>query len=487
MHRSPKELIELYWTEVWNNRNVELIRELCADPIVRHDPGSVTALSVDDQIARVRQQSEHAAPFFEHEVLHADDRFVTSVWNMHTRKGPRVELCGIEVFEAKDGKFIRCWNSSYTPGRWGRDGDKSVPDDLAPPALIAGPEGVTADWLQAVFQHAGLDAPRISLVSSQPIGHGNLSRTVRTQITYNANAARAVTSVICKLTSGIPQALDIAQAYGVYAREASVYEVFGEAPPLNAPHCFLAQSSPDGRAVNLVLEDLSARARLGDQIEGCSQADARAVVAEFAKLHRAFWGDPRLAEAPWLYNRSSLADTAGHAYAQGAAIVRQRFAGRLESRVLDAVDAFTPHVGAWTRTHASVRRTLIHGEPRVDNVLFEDTPVGPKAWLIDWQFADLGSPMFDTAYFLAGSLTQADRKACERALIAEQQGEIAKSDPSYTLDIALAEYADALPFALFTTTGAALALPEGEHTDRLLMTLLSRNVDALADWDRIPG
>jgi thiamine kinase-like enzyme len=33
----------------------------------------------------------------------------------------------------------------------------------------------------------------------------------------------------------------------------------------------------------------------------------------------------------------------------------------------------------------------------VDNILFEDKPTGVEAWLIDWQFADLGSPMFDTA------------------------------------------------------------------------------------------
>ena len=81
-HRSPKELIQLYWTEVWNNRNAEMIRELCADPIIRHDPGSTTPLSVEDQIARVRQQSEKLEPYFEHEVLHADDEYVTSVWNM---------------------------------------------------------------------------------------------------------------------------------------------------------------------------------------------------------------------------------------------------------------------------------------------------------------------------------------------------------------------------------------------------------------------
>jgi Phosphotransferase enzyme family/SnoaL-like domain len=487
VHRSPKELIELYWTEVWNNRNVEMIRELCADPIIRHDAGSVTALSLEDQIARVRQQSERAAPFFEHEVLHADDRFVTSVWNMHTRNGERVELCGIEVFEAENGKFTHCWNSTYTPGRWGRVGDKAVPDNLPPPALIANADGVTAAWLQSVFQHAGLDAPRISMVSTAPIGHGNLSATCRAQITYNANAARAVTAVVCKLTSAIPAALDIAAAYGVYKREASVYAFLGAAPPLNTPRCYLARASDDGRALNLVLEDLSTEARAGDQIAGCSQADARAVVAEFAKLHAAYWKDPRLDDAAWLYGRAGLADATGGSFAQGAAEFRRRFASRMDARFLDAMDCFTPVAADWTRTHATGGQTLIHGEPRVDNILFNDTASGPQAWLIDWQFADRGSPMFDTAYFLAGSLAVADRRACERDLIAFQQREIAKVDPSYSLDTALADYADALPFALFTTVGAALAVPEGEQTDRLLMTLLERNIDALSDWDRIPG
>lgn len=45
--RSPETLIRLYWDEIWNRGNVALIREICADPVVRHDPGSVTPLSHD--------------------------------------------------------------------------------------------------------------------------------------------------------------------------------------------------------------------------------------------------------------------------------------------------------------------------------------------------------------------------------------------------------------------------------------------------------
>lgn len=480
-HRSPRELIELYWDEVWNNRRAELIREICADPIVRHDPGSVTALSVEDQIARVRQQSETLEPYFAHEVLLADDTYVTSVWNMHTRKGERIELCGIEVFKAVDGKFTDCWNSAYTPGRWGRDGDASVAADLPPPALLSSPDQITPQWVQAVLQHAGISAPRVSLLNTKPIGHGNLSATVRTEITYNANAADAVRSVVAKLTSGIGQAVEIAAAHDVYRRECEVYGFLGTEPPLNTPRCYWRNVGPDGRTINLVLEDLSERTRPGDQIMGCTVSEAEAVAAELTSLHAAFWNDPRLNGADWLYNRAAVVDAAAETNTRAAAAFRERFSGRTDPGVLDAIDC----VVADLRRHFAAippGRTLVHGEPRVDNVLFEDGQDGLKAWLIDWQFADHGSPMFDLAYFLAGSLLVEDRRTIDQQLVARSHAAISAVDPAYSLEQARAEFAGSLPLALYFTVGAVLAMPPSEHGDKLLLTLAERNVAALRDW-----
>lgn len=479
--RSPRELIELYWTEVWNNRKVEMIAELCADPIIRHDPGSVTALSLEDQMARVRQQSERAEPYFTHEVLCADDTYVTSVWNMHTRKGERIDLCGIEVFKAVDGKFTDCWNSSYTPGRWGVEGDSSVPQDLPEPALIATVDQITPTWIQAMLQHAGVASPRVSLLANKAIGHGNMSQTIRTQITYNANAADAVGAVVCKITSAIPQAIEMAGAAQVYARECAVYEFLGENPPLATPRAFWRKVSDDGRGINLVMEDLSERTRAGDQIAGCSVAEAHAVAAELSKLHAASWGDPRLEGASWLQDRAGGAAESAQGYAAAAAEYRNRFTGRLAPAVLDAIDAFVPRMEAAIRT-AAQGETLVHGEPRVDNVMFEDTPDGPRAWLIDWQFATKASPMLDLAYFLAGSLTPDDRRACENALIEASVATVGKVAPEWTLERARADYAAALPIALQFTVGAIMAMPSTEHNDRLLMTLAERNVAALKDW-----
>ncbi len=228
---------------------------------------------------------------------------------------------------------------------------------------------------------------------------------MKARITYNANAAKAVSSVVCKLTSGIPDAVEIAGLQDVSAREVAVYQLFGDTPPLNVPRAFLASANSDGRALNLVLEDLSQRTVPGNQIAGCSAAEARAAVTEFAKLHVAYWKDPAIAQAPWLPGRRNSAPNVNDIFKAGTQIFRERFAGRLDARYLDGMDRFLGHASAWTQSKVGTE-TLIHGEARVDNALFEPTTGGPVAWLIDWQFADLGSPMFDTAYFLAGSLAR---------------------------------------------------------------------------------
>lgn len=481
-HRTPRELIELYWTEVWNNRNADLIRELCADPILRHDPNSVTALSLDDQIARVRQQSEAAEPYFEHEVLMADDTYVTSVWNMNTRKGDRIELCGIEVFKAVDGKFTDCWNSSYVAGRWGREGDVSVPQSLAPPKLISSLGEVTPEWLQAVFQHASVEVPRISIVGSHPIGHGNLSITGRSAITYNANADRAVRSVVCKITTDIDAAADIAQMQDVYCREAAVYDFFGADTPFATPRCYWSHAGADGRTLNLVLQDLSEVTRVVDQVSGCTPSEARAVGVELAKLHTAYWDHPDLRSAPWLLDRKQDVARTVETQKAAAAAFRERFAGRMAPASLDAIDHFAARA-----EHVILAlpegKALLHGEPRVDNVLFEDSPSGPRAWLIDWQFASRGSPMFDLAYFLSGSLSPEDRRAVEEQMISDHRIAIAKLDNDYSIERARQELRACLPIALQFSVGAVLAVPPGDKEDQLLLTLVERNLAALADWD----
>ena len=113
-------LLERYWEEASNQGNYELVRELCADPIIRHDvDGGVTKLSHDEQIARVKMGVEDFGVHIDRIITHADDTYVTSIWETKSAKDENMNLCGIEVFKVENGRLAHFWNAPYGKGKWG--------------------------------------------------------------------------------------------------------------------------------------------------------------------------------------------------------------------------------------------------------------------------------------------------------------------------------------------------------------------------------
>jgi hypothetical protein len=120
MTRSALETVTLYIERIWNEGRDDLIPELCADPIVRHDPNALTSLSHAEQKARIRHNYDELRPVFTWEVLAGDDAHVTLVWNV-TGRDPGWTLCGIEIFRVRGGVITDVWNLPYAEGRWGQD------------------------------------------------------------------------------------------------------------------------------------------------------------------------------------------------------------------------------------------------------------------------------------------------------------------------------------------------------------------------------
>ena len=249
--RTPLELIEIYWDRVYNNAEVELIREVCADPILRHDPEFMTPLSHDEQIVRVRR-SMAMKPLFTHKVLHADDQFVTSVWNMVSRDGRDIRLCGIEVFRAENGRFTDCWNSTYMKGHWD-DGAEFDPQKLTAPALVASPSDITGEWIERAFAAGGVvQAQRVATTPEMtPIGHGTTSTVARVRVAYNSGVLTAPRTAVIKIGRSAGSL-----AMGPFERERRAYEVFGPAPAFRTPKLYFGGSDETGLC-NLLLEDLT--------------------------------------------------------------------------------------------------------------------------------------------------------------------------------------------------------------------------------------
>ena len=136
----PVDIVQAYFDRVYGDRDVEAIRQLCADPYRRHEPaGEVHLLTHDDQIARVNGVIAGSAgadgATFEFitvaidggadlvtvvfdMTLPADSPLASAVDGLQVADGVAVG-CGIEIFRVADGVITDVWNSSVMPGRWG--------------------------------------------------------------------------------------------------------------------------------------------------------------------------------------------------------------------------------------------------------------------------------------------------------------------------------------------------------------------------------
>lgn len=331
---------------------------------------------------------------------------------------------------------------------------------------------MSASWLERALAAGGVVTPQRLAMEPEvtPIGHGTTSDVVRLRASYNSGHVTAPTSVICKIGQQQGES-------GPFTRELRAYQLFGPDPAFRTPRFYFGGIDESGLS-NILLEDLSASAHAGDQIAGCSIAEAEAVVRELALFHRGFWNNPAIASLDWLSNPQRLLP----AFQRGTEVLRQWLGQRIPAGDFDIITGFRERAERWLDM-ASPHVTLVHNDPRVDNILFEDRDGQTRACLIDWQSLGRGDPQSDVAYFLSGSLTPEDRRRCERDLVAAHAALIAETDSGYTTELALESYRRNIGSGLWMTAIAAAHVKQTDHNALLLETLVSRNTAAIRDWD----
>jgi ketosteroid isomerase-like protein len=118
---SARATVQRYLDVLYNERRLDLIPDLIADPTWRHKAGEVRSLTISETIERLQATLDLCPVLrFETVVLHDDATMVTVNWNGSStqRDGRSFEYCGIEVFRVVDGKIVEIWNSRETGGHW---------------------------------------------------------------------------------------------------------------------------------------------------------------------------------------------------------------------------------------------------------------------------------------------------------------------------------------------------------------------------------
>ncbi|MEM7094748.1 MAG: phosphotransferase [Actinomycetota bacterium] len=320
-------------------------------------------------------------------------------------------------------------------------------------------EEITVEWLNEVLDDDVRAGNTITGFEAEIIGEGVgfLGELARITLRYDTEAAGSTRSVITKMPTTNEGFRTIGLMLGFYDKEAGFYREIAPEITLRIPKCHLNRAA-DGEYL-LVLEDL-APMRPGDQLASCTVDEAKLALTAAAQLHARWWEDPKLdAFADWL-------PAPGSPY---FAMLEQAYLGALDGFHSDFADMVTPEIEALAdRAAGSYERmvevgggrrphTFVHGDFRLDNMLFGDEPDQEPFALIDFQIAFKANPLWDVAYFLGGSFDPERRREVEHELLTHYHARLVEYGVSdYTLEQCHEDYrAAALVLLGYLVTGAA--------------------------------
>lgn len=266
-------------------------------------------------------------------------------------------------------------------------------------------DDITAAWLSQVtdFDVQSMSADQVGA------GIGVSSALYRLSLA----GAHCPATVIAKLPALDDAAVFTSTILRMYIREVAFYNELAAESPVRVPRCYYAAVDEETSHFVAVMEDMGTM-RIVDQVQGMSLADAERAVDALASWHATWWrqGDDLAARGLTV----SLADPIYPAivpmvFDEGW----QKVTGAMDvppaiQRVAEG--GFTAAIPQLLADLSRGPNTMIHGDYRGDNILFDDDEVV----LLDFQLIGTGSGAYDLAYLVTQSLEPDVASASERDL-----------------------------------------------------------------------
>ncbi|MGA9277118.1 phosphotransferase family protein [Ilumatobacter sp.] len=329
---------------------------------------------------------------------------------------------------------------------------------------------VSAAWLAHQIG-AEIDAVEVTQIGE---GSGFMGQLAR--VTISSDDPAVPSSVIVKLPTIDPGARAIGDMMGVWEREHHFYGDVAPSVDIRIPNALVNIADPPC----LVLEDL-APGVVGDHVAGATLDQAERAIDTIARHHATWFEDPRLRTFDWLPGLDdpsilTLQDT----FAIGWPLFLERYEDTLPARCLRWCEQFVPGIPQWIERHYDDPVTLIHGDFRLDNLLFyDDGSVG----VIDWQLCMRAPGQTDIVYFCANNLDIETRELHDIALIERYvAGLHAHGVPAdkVTLEAVRHGYLEGLVFYAVSFGASLLTIdPANERGTALFDALVRRTFAAL--------
>ena len=276
------------------------------------------------------------------------------------------------------------------------------------------PDAVEPEWLGERLREVGqLDSGRVSEVRWEPIGTGQVGDSVRFHLGYEGGQGPA--TLAGKFPAADATSRGTAAAFGLYAKEVGFYRELAPLLDVRVPQTIAAEIAEDATDFILLFEDLGP-ARQGDQIASCSLADAREAVKQAAAIHAPSWNRSEIVELDWLHAAPETIAQIKALYPQAHAIFAERYADTLEPELMRVCAELNEAAELWFGREGE-NRSLIHGDFRLDNMLFDIRGGAEPLAVLDWQTVAVGHPLTDIGYFLGCGIGNELRRAHEDELL----------------------------------------------------------------------
>ncbi len=314
------------------------------------------------------------------------------------------------------------------------------------------PDLLTTAWLTAALRSTGTigqAAVTTMQVKAMSGVEGNTGPMVRVHLSYDRPVENAPDALIAKFPATDPDLRLTLSQMRMYEKEVRFYETLAEGVNLRTPTCYYSARDTAQHEYILLLEYL-APAQVGDQIAGCSFEQAKMAILSLVELHTPYWDNPALNGLTWTtaFHEGIQTHQENYLRQYWPAFV-EKYGQNLPDIMMEIGEAYGEAMPTIWYQLGQSPVTILHGDYRLDNLLFGATEGGPAFSVVDWQLIKWGRGPIDVVYFLGWSVTSDMRRADEMALLQTYHTALVqKGIRDYTFDQCLLDYRQAMFYVL---------------------------------------
>ncbi|MDG5749427.1 phosphotransferase [Qipengyuania sp. XHP0207] len=267
------------------------------------------------------------------------------------------------------------------------------------------PDEVTAQWLGEVL------GMRIDSVRWEAIGTGQVGDSVRFFIAGEGEPF----TMAGKFSAADEASRATATTFGLYRKEVEFYRHAAPHLAVRVPRVHFADVTADGSEFAMLFEDLGP-AEQGDQIAGTSLERAQEAIRQAAAIHALSWGRADILEAEWIQPADDLGATVATLYPQAQAVFRDRYADTLPADHMALCDELSELAPIYFHREPDIQ-CVVHGDFRLDNMLFDIRGGAEPIAILDWQTVAAGKAMTDIGYLMGCGLGETMWRRHEEELL----------------------------------------------------------------------